>query len=115
MTERKQRLQNHLLQEADKILRTGGSAILTRNTGRSGNCERVIKAQARAKLDARREIAEATFRSMAKEQRKVLTERFKAQREAGLISRQSWLDWLRHELENDHGLSLQRTQTGDHP
>src|ERR1700738_3428162 len=103
---RRHRLQNHLLQEADTILRAGGSAILTRNAGRGGNCRGVIKGQARARVDAKRAQTEATFRAMPKVHRKVLTERFKAQNKAGLV-RQSWLYWLTYELENDHGLSLQ--------
>jgi hypothetical protein len=112
---RRHRLQVHLQQEADKILRTGRSSILNRNTGKGGACRDIVKAQARAKVDAKRGKAEAIFRSMPKEQRKVLTDRFKAQRIAGILTRTSWLDWLFRELENDHGLSLQRTTAGPDP
>ena len=92
---RQHRPQNHLLREADALLRG--------------------RAQERAKLDACRMDASAIFRAMPKDERKKLTERFKAQREAGMIFRQSWSDWLFIELERDHGLSLQRTPGSDHP
>lgn len=114
--DRRSRFQNHvLLNEADAILRNAGSAILTRNTGRAGRCKGPLKEQARAKTDARRLAAEKAFRAMPKEQRKVLTERFKADREAQVVTRVSWQDWLHRELEKTDGLSLQRTPSGDDP
>jgi hypothetical protein len=109
---RQHRLQNHLLQEADKILRVGTANVLARNVGRGGSCSDAIRAQNRARMDVKRGAANSVFRQMPKDDRKVLTERFKTLTRAKL-TRQGWLDWLVDELDRGHGLSLQRTPAGD--
>lgn len=52
-----------------------------------------------------------TYRHLPKPIRKAITDRFKAERDAG--SKTDWNDWLTRQLEILDGLQVQRTTAGD--
>jgi hypothetical protein len=102
--------QSDLDKEADEILRadTGGSYYLGYvKTVRPVTCPNIKGAMRAQRQDAYAK-ATAAYMAMPKEERRQLSQRYKAERERGEIFAKSWSQWLLIELGKiNHGLSLQ--------